>query len=465
VRPFVLVAIALCACNPDYKLDRTNSRIVVSPGLADFGGVAVGGEATSVLTLTSVAGGDVSVVSADLADALEGTFTVGALTDVPEGGSTTLEIVYTPVAPGWHYTRLSITTSEETDNVHEVDLRGRAGDAGLAVVPARLDFGLVAAGETATEGLTVENTGEIPVTLSSGEAELAVFAVSTQLPVTIEAGDTATLDVVFSPTDGAEVVAALALGTDEGVSATATMLGNACTLGDPARYDVDADGFSACAADCDDGDAGAHPGALETCDGTDEDCDGVTDEGTGCYDDDGDGATEDAGDCNDGDAAVSPAQAEDYTNGIDDDCDGAVDDGTADADHDGYAVEAGDCDAADATVFPDAPELADGLDNDCDGVTDEGTTAYDDDRDGFTEAAGDCDDGDLSVNPGVGETANWTDDDCDGAVDEGTTYGDDDADGFTETGGDCDDADADVNPGAEEVSGNRTDDDCDGVTR
>jgi streptogramin lyase len=43
--------------------------------------------------------------------------------------------------------------------------------------------------------------------------------------------------------------------------------------------DEDHDGFDACAGDCDDGDPAVHPGATETCNRIDDDCDGQLDEG------------------------------------------------------------------------------------------------------------------------------------------------------------------------------------------
>lgn len=49
--------------------------------------------------------------------------------------------------------------------------------------------------------------------------------------------------------------------------------------------------------------------------------------------------------------------------------------GCTDEDGDGWAVEQGDCDDTQPTVYPDAPEIwADGLDNDCDDVIDQSDT-------------------------------------------------------------------------------------------
>jgi YD repeat-containing protein len=43
--------------------------------------------------------------------------------------------------------------------------------------------------------------------------------------------------------------------------------------------DIDADGWTKCAADCDDRDSSVHPGAPELCDGKDNDCNGTVDDG------------------------------------------------------------------------------------------------------------------------------------------------------------------------------------------
>lgn len=245
--------------------------------------------------------------------------------------------------------------------------------------------------------------------------------------------------------------------------------------------------------DCYDGDPTVHPAAVETCDGADENCDAVADEG---LDLDGDGVTPCGpdgqvwmaadNDCDDANSAIHPAAIE-LCDAVDDDCDMLLDDGL-DLDGDGVTpcgpdaqLSTGadnDCDDTNPAIHPTAIELCDAEDDDCDTVADDG---LDLDGDGLTPCGvdgqvsatsdNDCDDNNASVHPGAPELCNALDDDCDGVVDEGVLL-DFDGDGFTPCGtdgapsigsdDDCDDGNARVRPGATERC-NAVDDDCDTV--
>ncbi|MBI3183500.1 MAG: putative metal-binding motif-containing protein [Myxococcales bacterium] len=232
-------------------------------------------------------------------------------------------------------------------------------------------------------------------------------------------------------------------------------------------------------------------------------------------------------DCNDLDSTVKPGAPE-ACNGRDDDCDSLVDDGLAfsnyytDADGDGFGAASaqgvsscqpiagkvtnnGDCNDTNPAVKPSATESCNGVDDNCNGQADDGLTfaSYyqDGDGDGFGAASGqpvsscqaiagrvtnnqDCDDANPSVKPTASEVCNFRDDNCNGQVDDGLAfasyYPDADGDGYGSSSAqaqsscsplsgkvtnnqDCDDALASVNPAGTEACNGR-DDDCDSQT-
>lgn len=242
--------------------------------------------------------------------------------------------------------------------------------------------------------------------------------------------------------------------------------------------DDDGDGYVA-QQDCDDHDAGVHPGAVERCDGRDEDCDGLVD--------------------NDSPDAT-PWFADRDADGYGDIRDSVL----TCAQPAGAVASWDDCDDADPARHPGAAERCDAVDQDCDGQVDEDATdaqTYYVDRDG--DGAGDpvrasercepapgevangadCDDARAAVHPGALETCDDRDEDCDGEVDDypvgtPTQYVDADGDGYGDPAlpeqvcpgagysslpTDCDDGDAGVNPGASEACDSQdVDEDCNG---
>jgi hypothetical protein len=287
-------------------------------------------------------------------------------------------------------------------------------------------------------------------------------------------------------------------------------------------------GFVTDATDCDDTCAGCYPGNGEVCDGENNDCDGMIDEGVMTtfyrdFDRDGHGSptesteacsipigfTTNTDDCDDTCAACYPGSDE-VCDGEDNDCDEVIDDGVLttfyrDQDGDGhgepsdvreacaqpagYARVGDDCDDSCSACYPGHLEVCDGEDNNCNSTVDEGvlTTFYrDQDGDahgvssvttmactrpaGYATVGGDCDDACGTCFPGNAEACDTLDNNCNGTADEGvriTYYRDADMDGYgltssttqacsvpagySATSGDCNDTCATCYPGRAEV--------------
>ncbi len=315
--------------------------------------------------------------------------------------------------------------------------------------------------------------------------------------------------------------------------------------------DQDQDGFYSF-EDCDDTNALVNANQAEICDGIDNNCDGMIDNGltinTYYRDSDGDsfgnvserldtclmsapaGYVADPNDCDDTNAVVYPFSPE-ICDGIDNDCSGLIDDGLtistyyldADGDSfgnpnasisscestppDGYVLNADDCNDGDSNFNPSASEICDGIDNDCNGQIDDDLTVFtyflDADGDsfgndnvslstcqstppnGYVLAGGDCNDGDPFRNPMAAESCDEIDNNCNGEIDEDLAqfiyYLDADGDSFGDatqfistcspfppenyslSNKDCDDSNAAVNPAVGDVPDNNLDEDCDGV--
>ncbi len=254
--------------------------------------------------------------------------------------------------------------------------------------------------------------------------------------------------------------------------------------------------------DCDDGDlcgdaacvataATVYPGAIEQCDGIDNNCDSVVDErdtarGPQAWADaDGDSfggtvSTIDCpphsygyvtinGDCNDADAAINPNATEVCdANNTDEDCDSLADDADSsvdfsttslwysDLDADSYGAgsstsacdaptgmvaDTTDCDDSRADVNPAAAEVCDpsNIDEDCDSV---------------------ADDDDMSA---TGQTFWYQDNDADGYGSSIMQEVCDEPAGYSSVTNDCNDANGNVSPAVTTDTCDSVDSDCDGL--
>lgn len=299
--------------------------------------------------------------------------------------------------------------------------------------------------------------------------------------------------------DGSCIVSGCTIPTACNYSPIATVNNGSCVL--PITYysDSDTDGFgdlntplSACtppigyvtnSTDCNDNNFAINPNGIEICNTTDDDCDGIINEGftflTYYADADADGFgnpsvsliacsipagyVSNNGDCNDANPLIKPGAAE-VCNLIDDNCNGQINEGLVfvnyylDADLDAFGAGAPinsctpvvgnyvtinlDCNDNNANIRPNALEICNSIDDNCNNLIDDGLTFLnyyaDSDSDGFgagnpinscsNVGAGfvtnnhDCNDSNPAIRPTASEICNGIDDNCNAETDEGLPY-------------------------------------------
>ncbi len=363
------------------EAEHGQGAVVISPRSWDFGYVYPGGEEADParIAISNVGTGDITVGGATLDATCSTAFAITSETIanrvLAAGESTLVEITYTPDSTSAAYCEMEITSNDPANSAVSVTMKGNSGADPDNTPPT-------AAVRWPEPGYEYNSPSPLDLEINVFDKNQPADSLTCRVKSMLQEANIA--DCTPSDASGHVVVSiprdTFNTGVDtltvvvtdaEGISAEASVSVLVNTAYPDSDDDGDGFGIESEPPDCDDHNRDSYPDAAEVFDGDDNDCDGVTDEGTEGYDDDGDAVTESEGDCND------------YN----------------------------------AQVYPGAPERADSVDNDCDGRSDETTSLYDDDGDGFAEVNNDCNDAEADVSPAAEEVCDGIDNDCDGLED------------------------------------------------
>lgn len=168
----------------------------------DFGTAVVGSSTQLTDSLTNRSSAPVTIASAVSSDPDFRVAQPAMPVTLSPGQSVSLSIAFAPQTAGKPAGKIAIKSDVPSAAEIDVAVSGSAVAAGtLTVSPVSLAFGNVQVGQSQVKAAKLTNPGGTSVTISQDSVSSAAFMVSgLTLPITLSAGQSAMLNVTFSPT-------------------------------------------------------------------------------------------------------------------------------------------------------------------------------------------------------------------------------------------------------------------------
>ena len=213
--PHLLVAVFLCvlpflvsgcgstgATTPTPGPNPGSPSVSVAPSSLTFSSVTVGTSSSQTVTVTNNGSADLVVSSVTLTGA---GFSMSPLTfplTITPGSSRAITVTFAPQSAGTVNGSATISSNgSATPTVFSMQGTGVAtAVATLNVSPSSLAFGNVVVGNSSSQNLTLSNPSTVNVTVSAINLTGPGFSSSAQVPVTVSAGTSSIIPVLFQPT-------------------------------------------------------------------------------------------------------------------------------------------------------------------------------------------------------------------------------------------------------------------------
>ena len=195
-----------------------------------FGNVTDGIPAYQSVTLTSSGTAPVTVSAGSVSGTGYAIYGVSFPLTLNPGASATLEIEFDPTTPGTADGAVTLTSNSSTGTMSTISLSGTGvapstvGTATLTLQSTSVPFGDVKDGIPAYQSVTLTSSGTAPVTVSAGSVSGTGYAISgVSLPLTLNPGASATLEIEFDPTTPGTAQGAVTLTSNSSAGTKSTI--------------------------------------------------------------------------------------------------------------------------------------------------------------------------------------------------------------------------------------------------
>ena len=217
---------------------------ILSPSAStlSFGNVSVGNSASQSLTITNTGTATVNIASASITGAGFSVAGGSPLSAIAVGQSATFQIQFGPPSSGAVNGSISIT-SDASNSPVTISLTGTGTQPGLSISPGSLNFGNVTVGQSASQTVTLTNSGNLNTVVNLATLTGTGFSMSgNSLPVTLSNGQSTSFTVVFAPTTPGGVAGSIvftdnAPGSPQTLSISGSgVASNASLIANPGSY-------------------------------------------------------------------------------------------------------------------------------------------------------------------------------------------------------------------------------------
>jgi hypothetical protein len=196
----------------------TQPQLSVSPASVELGTVSTGTKGSANVTLSNLGSADLTISLISLTGAEFGISGITTPKAISAGQSVQATVGFSPTTSGSASGSLAITSNDPNHPTVTVPLSGTGSTAAvgqLAASPSSVSFGTVLAGSSNNKQITLTNSGNAAVKISSVVAAGTGFAVSgLTTPATLNASQNATLTVKFDPTTAGSATGSITVNSD-----------------------------------------------------------------------------------------------------------------------------------------------------------------------------------------------------------------------------------------------------------